>query len=233
MNCPHCVVTLKHRERSGRRCGRCGREFVFEPRDHLSKLTDVRVRHAAEWLGDGGRFRYTLGQLAATVGRGGSVPPDFREAMLLRWPQAHGSLPEGLVNERQRVGAPPPTRTVIAHVVCPDRGVGACLLANDVQREFGVLVHAHNPPPGPQPVLLFGDPTERAAGARLATLRDSGRRVIVVGPSTDRIGLVRIRPSMLIEWLGLAVRAEARFRDGARKASAVDFLDWPHVTGVD
>ena len=233
MNCPHCVVTLKHRERSGRRCGHCGREFVFEPRDHLSRLTDVRVRHAAEWLGDGGRFRYTLGQLTAAVGRGGSVPPDFREAMLLRWPEAHGSLPDGLVDERSAVEAPPSTRPVTAHVLCPDRAIGACLLANDVQRTFDVLVSADRLPPGTQPVLLFDDLTERAARNRLATLRASGRRTIVVGPSTNQIFLVRIRPSVLVEWLALAVRAEARFRAGARKAAAVDFLDWPRVTGVD
>lgn len=232
MNCPHCRVTLKHRERSGRRCGRCRREFVFEPRENPWRLTDIRVRHAAEWLGEGGRFRYTLGQLAAAAGRG-YPPPNFRETMLQRWAAVHGSLPAGLVNELSPIEARPPTRPVAAHVVCPDRSVGACLLANDVQREFGVLVHAQRPPPGPQPVLLFDDPAERAAEERLAALRASGRRAIVVGPSTSKIGLVRIRPSVLVEWLALAVSAEARFRAGAQKASAVDFLDWPRVTGVD
>jgi hypothetical protein len=233
MICPHCSATVKHRERSGYRCGHCGRQFVFEPRDHPSRLTDVRVRRAAAWLGEGGRFRYTLGQLAATVGRGGAVPPNFRGTMLVRWPQIHGSVPVGLVDERSAVGARRSTRPVTAHVLCPDRGVSACLLANDVQRQLDVLVSERTPPPGTPPVLLLDDLTDEAH-ARLAALRGSGRRAVVVGPSAGRrtpfrppTSLVRTRPSLLVEWLGLAVRAEARFRDGARRAAAVDFLNWP------
>jgi hypothetical protein len=226
MICPHCTASVKHRERSGHRCGHCGREFVFEPRDHSSRLTDVQVRRAAAWLGEG-RFRYTLGQLTATVGRGGAVPPNFRETMLLRWPKVHGSLPDGLVDERSAVGADPPTRPVAAHVLCPDRAVSACLLANDVQRQFDVLVHGRHAPSGTPPVLLFGDLDERAHRT-LATLRRSGRRAVTVGPPAGR-ALVRIRPSVLVEWLDLAVRAETRFRDGAKRAAAVDFLDWPRV----
>ncbi|GIJ64215.1 hypothetical protein [Virgisporangium aurantiacum] len=230
MICPHCAASVKHRERSGHRCGRCGREFVFEPRDHASRLTDVQVRRAAAWLGEG-LFRYTFGQLTATVGRGGAVPPNFRETMLLRWPQVHGSLPAGLVDERSRIGADPPIRPVTAHVLCPDRAVSACLLANDVQRRFDVLVRGRDAPAGTQTVLLFGGLDERAH-KMLATLRRSGRRAVAVGPPAGR-ALVRVRPSVLVEWLDLAVRAETRFRDGARKAAAVDYLDWPGVTDVD
>jgi hypothetical protein len=232
MICPHCAATVRYRERAHHLCSRCQREFVFEPREFLTKVTDVRVRRAAERLGEGGRYRYTFGQLGAAVGRGGSAPPNFRETMLLRWAAVHGSLPAGLVNELGTIDAAPPTRPVVAHVVCPDRDVAACLLANDVQREFGVLVRARRPPPGTQPVLLFDDVTGRAAQARLATLRGSGRRAVAVGPSTDQIGLVWIRPSVLVEWLGLAVRAETRLGAGAHRAATVDFLDWPRATGI-
>jgi hypothetical protein len=225
MTCPHCAASLKHRERSGKRCGRCGRQFVFEPREDVSGFTDVRVRRAAAWLAEDGRFRYTFGQLTAAAGRGGPVPTGFRETMLTRWPQVHGSLPAGLVDERTAIGAEPPTGPVTAHVLCPDRRVSACLLANDVQRRLGVLVHGRRAPDGPATVLLLEDASEQAH-ARLATLRGYGLRAVLVGPS---IGprVERIRPSVLIEWLDLAVRAENRFRDGARRAAAIDFLNWP------
>lgn len=225
MTCPHCAARLKHRERSGHRCARCGRQFVFEPREHLSRLTDVRVQRAAAGLGDNNRFRYTFGQLTAAVARRGSIPPNFRETMLLSWPGAHGSLPDGLFDERHALTARPPEGPAAAHVLCPDRSVSACLLANDVQRRLGVLV-VDDLPPGSQPVLLLDDLTEQAH-ARLAELRRSGRRALAVGPSAAGTTLVQARPSMLVEWLDLAVRAEARFRDGACRAAAVDFLHWP------
>ena len=233
MICPHCSVPRKHRERSDRRCNHCRRPFVFEPRDHPSRITDLRVRRAAAWLGEDGRFRYTIGQLAALLARRGDGPSDFRHAMLRRWPEVHGSWPAGLVDEHTPVDADPPAGPVAAHVLCPDRSVAACLLANDVQRRLGVLVRADDPPSGSQPVLLFGDRTDRTY-ARLAALRGSGRRAVAVGPSGARtarfrapVTLVRIRPWTLIEWLDLAVRQELRFRDGARRAAAVDVLDWP------
>lgn len=227
MTCPHCAARLKHRERSGKRCARCGRQFVFEPRAHWSRLTDVRVQRAAAGLGDNNRFRYTFGQLTAVVARRGSIPPNFRETMLLSWPEAHGSLPVGLFDERHALTTHPPNSPVTAHVLCPDRAVSACLLANDVQRRLGVLVvDADDLPPGSQPVLLLDDLAGQA-DARLAELRRSGRRAIAVGPPAGGTTLVQVRPSVLVEWLDLAVRAEARFRDGARRAAAVDFLKWP------
>lgn len=222
MTCPHCSALLRYRERSDRRCGRCGRQFVFEPRGHWARLTDARVRRAAAWLGSGGRFRYTVGQLGATVSRQRHIPHAFREDMLRRWPEAHGSLLEGLVDEHGALPAHPPKRAVTAYVLCPDRSVLVCLLANDVQLLLDVLV-VEDLPPGNEPVLLLADRNH----AWLAELRGSGRRAIAVGPSGDGTPLVRVRPSRLVEWLDLAVRAEAGFRDGARRAAAVDFLNWP------
>jgi hypothetical protein len=221
MTCPHCQRRLRRRERSGNRCSLCGRGFVFEPHDHGSRLTDVRVLRAATWLADGARYRFTLGQLAVAVGRRGGVPPNFADTMRQRWPQIHGSLPLDLVDRYDARTAPKPTAPPTAHVLCPDSDVRTCLLANDAQRVFQVLV-TDDLPPGPEPVLVFDDGTEHAR-----ELRRSGRRAIAVTPPSGRTRLVEVRPSVLFEWLDLSVRAETRFRDGARRAAGVDFLNWP------
>lgn len=225
MICPHCSVRLPRRERLGHRCARCGRGFVFEPHDHGSRLSDVRVRRAAEWLREDGRYRYTLGQLAAAVSRRGGLRPGFHDLMRWRWPEVYGSHPAGLVDDVDRPTSP--TRPAAAHVVCPDRDVFVCLLANDVPERLSVHVgQDDDPPPGRQPVLVLDDPSERSR-ARLAALRASGRRALAVTPSSGGVRLVQVRPSTLVEWLALAVATEARFRAGARRAAAVDFLKWP------
>ncbi len=225
MICPHCTVRLTHRERSGHRCARCGREFVFEPRDHASRVTDVRVRLAAERLSENGEYRYTLGQLAAAVSRSGSIRPGFDDLISRRWPEVYGSLPIGLVDDTDRATAP--DGPVAAHVVCPDRNVFVCLLANDVPERLSVhVVQDGDPPPGWQPVLVLVDPSDRAQ-AWLNALRASGRRALAVTASSPRTRLVQVRPSTLLEWLDLTLAAEARFREGARRAATVDFLNWP------
>jgi hypothetical protein len=199
---------------------------VFEPHDHASRISDVRVTRAAEWLRGHDRYRYTLGQLAAAVSRRGGLRPGFHDLIRSRWPEVYGSLPAGLVDDVDRPTSPA-DRPATAHVVCPDRDVFVCLLANEVPDRLSVtVVHDGDPPPGRQPVLVLDEPSARLR-ARLAVLRASGRRALAVTPSSGSTTLVRLRPSTLVEWLDLAVAAEDRFRAGARRAAAVDFLNWP------
>lgn len=226
MTCPHCSRRLKRRERTDHRCVGCGKGFVFEPRDHPSRVNDVRILRAAAWLAEGG-YRFTFGQLAATVSRQGGLPPTFRDTLLSRWPEVHGGLPFGLVDAREIRASPRPAGPATAQVLCPDSDVRTCLLANDAQRRFGVtFVDAEHLPPGPEPVLVLDDDTTRCH-RRLADLRRAGRRAVDLGAWASRGTLIRVRPSLLLEWLDLAVSAEVRFRDGARRAAEVDFLNWP------
>ncbi|WP_327673494.1 hypothetical protein [Kitasatospora sp. NBC_00458] len=62
MICPHCRQQLLHRERYGRRCGRCRREFALEPKLDQG-LHDLRVMQHAARLTDGGRLLCTTDQL--------------------------------------------------------------------------------------------------------------------------------------------------------------------------
>lgn len=63
MKCPHCHADQTYRERSGRRCGKCKREFAFEPRTDPLKLTDMRFTQIAERLSAGGALSYSVEQL--------------------------------------------------------------------------------------------------------------------------------------------------------------------------
>jgi hypothetical protein len=236
MICPHCDRALRRRERTDHRCGWCGRRFVFDPADDPSRISDLRVLRTAAWLSDNGRFRFTWAQLLAAVRRG-SMPSSFHSRMLSNWPAVHGSLPAGLVDAAEARAASGPPGEPVAHVLCRDADVRDCLLANDVQRIFDVLVVVDglHVPDGHQPVLVFDtfvDTDDRfeetdGAHARVAELRRAGRRVIAVGPATGRQRLVGVRPATLLDWLDLTVRAEARYRAGARRAADVDFLNWP------
>lgn len=63
MICPSCSRTLTYRQRGGRRCSLCRKDFALEPRDNPLRLHDMRVRRLAAKLGDNGRLRYTATQL--------------------------------------------------------------------------------------------------------------------------------------------------------------------------
>ncbi|MGQ4601416.1 hypothetical protein [Nocardia sp. R6R-6] len=69
MICPHCNTNLLRKERSGRRCSKCRREFALEPKESPFGLHDIRIRTLAERLGDGRDLRYTLTQLWYAAGR--------------------------------------------------------------------------------------------------------------------------------------------------------------------
>ena len=63
MQCPHCQATLLYKERSGRKCSKCKRAFVLEPKVSPLNLHDLRVRRLAEKLGGRGTYRFTPSQL--------------------------------------------------------------------------------------------------------------------------------------------------------------------------
>ncbi len=63
MKCPHCEQDVKYRERSGRKCSKCGREFALDPRDHPLRLHDLRMRRIADALSADGTLRYNAAQL--------------------------------------------------------------------------------------------------------------------------------------------------------------------------
>lgn len=83
MICPHCAADLKYRERTGRRCSRCRREFALEPKTDTFGLHDLRMRRVVSLLTDPvttprpegaerpliGPMRYTAEQLRFATAR--------------------------------------------------------------------------------------------------------------------------------------------------------------------
>jgi DNA-directed RNA polymerase subunit RPC12/RpoP len=63
MKCPNCSTNLLRKQRTSSRCGSCGKEFALDPKTNPLLLHDLRVRTLAGKLSDGGRLRYTAGQL--------------------------------------------------------------------------------------------------------------------------------------------------------------------------
>ncbi|MEV0109869.1 hypothetical protein AB0H42_26505 [Nocardia sp. NPDC050799] len=63
MICPHCAKSLLRRERTGRRCPACRREFALEPKESPARMHDLRMRRLTEKLSDEGNLRYTPTQL--------------------------------------------------------------------------------------------------------------------------------------------------------------------------
>lgn len=63
MKCPHCNTDQTYRQRGGRRCSKCKREFAFEPRTDPLKLTDMRFTQIADKLSGGGALSYSVEQL--------------------------------------------------------------------------------------------------------------------------------------------------------------------------
>ncbi|MFJ2175506.1 hypothetical protein ACIQVO_23480 [Streptomyces sp. NPDC101062] len=63
MICPHCDQSLLQRERTGRTCSKCNRQFALDPKTNSLRLSDVRIQRVVAKLTDGGRTRITVNQL--------------------------------------------------------------------------------------------------------------------------------------------------------------------------
>ncbi|MGW6917196.1 hypothetical protein ACWGB8_25685 [Kitasatospora sp. NPDC054939] len=61
MICPHCRVRLLRKERTGRTCHGCRKEFALDPK--LDSLSDLRIHHLVGHLTEQGRYRCTADQL--------------------------------------------------------------------------------------------------------------------------------------------------------------------------
>ncbi|MFE3827156.1 hypothetical protein [Streptomyces sp. NPDC059092] len=70
MICPHCDQNLLQRERTGRTCSKCNRQFALDPKTNSLRLSDVRIRRVVAKLTDGGRTRITVNQLWYALTRG-------------------------------------------------------------------------------------------------------------------------------------------------------------------
>ncbi|MEV4141148.1 hypothetical protein AB0J72_54415 [Dactylosporangium sp. NPDC049742] len=62
MICPHCTANLKRTERTGKKCGKCRKSFVFEPKENPLALHDVKVRRLTGKLSEDNHW-YTVTQL--------------------------------------------------------------------------------------------------------------------------------------------------------------------------
>jgi uncharacterized membrane protein len=69
MKCPHCNEDLRYKERTGRRCSKCKREFAFEPKTDRLGLHDARFRKAIAKLSADGKLYFTAGQLLHFLSR--------------------------------------------------------------------------------------------------------------------------------------------------------------------
>ena len=69
MLCPHCNQNLLYKERSGRKCSKCRREFAFEPKTDALGLHDKRFLKAVAKLGADGKLYFTSGQLQHFLSR--------------------------------------------------------------------------------------------------------------------------------------------------------------------
>ncbi|MEM7030131.1 MAG: hypothetical protein AAF629_11240 [Chloroflexota bacterium] len=63
MICPHCKANILHRERTGRRCGRCKEKFALEPKSSPLRIHDMRIHRVTAKLSSEGAFVYTPRQL--------------------------------------------------------------------------------------------------------------------------------------------------------------------------
>lgn len=69
MICPHCNQNVLYKERSGKKCSKCSREFAFEPKTDSLGLHDVRFRKAIAKLSADGKVHFTAGQLQHFLSR--------------------------------------------------------------------------------------------------------------------------------------------------------------------
>lgn len=69
MICPHCKENLLYKERGGKECSKCKREFAFEPKIDPLGLHDAKFQKAVEKLSDGGKLYFTPQQMYYLLGR--------------------------------------------------------------------------------------------------------------------------------------------------------------------
>jgi hypothetical protein len=69
MICPHCNRNLKQKERGGRTCSHCKKQFALDPKENALQLHDVRLRKLADKLSGDGKYRYTAAQLHHAAAR--------------------------------------------------------------------------------------------------------------------------------------------------------------------
>ncbi|MGW6917195.1 hypothetical protein ACWGB8_25680 [Kitasatospora sp. NPDC054939] len=78
MICPHCDRSLYYRQRSGRRCSLCRKEFALDPKLNGKGMHDVRMRRIATRITDDGRLHATVDQLRWACERKGRPDPRYR-----------------------------------------------------------------------------------------------------------------------------------------------------------
>ncbi len=69
MICPHCSLSIKYRERSNKKCSKCGKALAFEPKSHSLRLTDIYFKKTVEKLGNKGTLYFTPEQLLFALSR--------------------------------------------------------------------------------------------------------------------------------------------------------------------
>lgn len=69
MQCPHCGVGLRYRERGNKTCSTCKQKFAFEPKTNPLGMHDVLFRKTIDQLGQNGQYKYTASQLLYRAGR--------------------------------------------------------------------------------------------------------------------------------------------------------------------
>ncbi|WP_424187167.1 hypothetical protein ACOBQX_04865 [Actinokineospora sp. G85] len=69
MTCPFCQRDIRRRERSGNKCGKCGKVYVFDPKTNPLRLHDLRVRRHVDKLRAGRGLRFTTSQLWLSLAR--------------------------------------------------------------------------------------------------------------------------------------------------------------------
>ena len=63
MICPHCQTNLLYKERSGKHCSRCRKQFAFEPKTDPLGMHDLRFKRLVSQLSTDGTQVYTPAQL--------------------------------------------------------------------------------------------------------------------------------------------------------------------------
>lgn len=109
----------------------------------------------------------------------------FRDGLLKDWPRVYGELPHGLVDEMRFYLAPIAEPRMA--LLCADPSVVACLAANGVLHEHGIVAvdKVSALPPG-LPVLVLHDAS--AKGLEFARQAPRSATVVGVHPRTARSG---------------------------------------------
>lgn len=135
---------------------------------------------------------------------------DFRGRVIGRWTTIYGAPPPGLIDEDQLPALPPSPRATVA-LLCPDRSVLACLLANRVPERLGIALAATPaglPPALPVAVLHDASPAGYLFAAHARAVL-AGREMRDAAP----------RPRALV-----GAKGAVRLRDAAPDARTLSAL---------